>query len=256
MSARVQSVERAAAILQVLADEHGPVSLAHLSAALGLAKATVHGLVQTLREVGFVDQDPVTGLYAVGAELLHLGATPLDRNELRARALNWTDALAGHTGESALVARLEDGEVMIAHHVFRPDTSQQSLQTGSSRPLHATALGKVLLAHDPRASRTLAGRQLESHTYRTVTDPGRLHRELADVRDLGWAASVEEWRPGHAGLAAPVRDRSGFVIGAVGIEGRADALCDGHLRPRATLVKHVMDAGRWISRELGHGRHG
>ncbi len=256
MAARVQSVERAAAILQVLADEQEPTTLAHLAAALGLAKPTVHGLVQTLREVGFVDQDPDTGLYAVGADLLHLGASPLDRNELKARALNWTDALAGHTGESSLVAKVEDGAALVVHHVFRPDESPQTLQTGSTRPLHATALGKVLLAHDPRAARTLGAGRLDAYTQRTVVDPARLHRELADVRDLGWAASVEEWRPGQASLAAPVRDRSGFVIAAVCIEGRPDALCDSRLRPRPDLAKRVMDAGRSISRELGHGRRG
>ena len=95
MPARVQSVERAAAILQVLSAEHRPTSLAQLADTLGLAKATVHGLVQTLRDVGFVDQDPESGLYAVGAGLLQLGATALDHNELRSRAINWADALAG-----------------------------------------------------------------------------------------------------------------------------------------------------------------
>ncbi|WP_030528180.1 IclR family transcriptional regulator [Phycicoccus jejuensis] len=256
MPGRVQSVERAAAILQILAVEQEPVSLAHLAGALDLAKTTVHGLVQTLRDVGFVDQDAESGCYSVGADLLHLGAAPLDRNELRARAINWTDALAGHTHEAALVARYEAGEALVVHHVFRPDASVQSLQTGSARPLHATALGKAILAHDPRAARTINDGALESHTYRTVVDPPRLHRELADVRDTGWAASVEEWRPGLASIAAPVRDRSGYVVAAVGIEGPVDSICDPRQRPRAALAEHVVDAARAVSRELGHGRRG
>jgi DNA-binding IclR family transcriptional regulator len=252
--ARIQSVERAAAILQLLAVEDAPTGLAQLAASLGLAKATTHGLVQTLRDVGFVDQDPESGGYLVGAGLLELGSRSVDLNEVRSRALNWTDALAARSGESAHVAVYSAGQVLIAHHVFRPDASVQQVQTGSVHPLHATALGKVLLAYDPRAVRALGTGRLEAFTYRTVTDRSRLLRDLADVRDLGWAASVGEHHPDRAGIAAPVRDRSGHVIAVVGIKGTVDSLCDARHRPRAALATQVVAAGRAISREFGHGR--
>lgn len=254
MAARVQSVERAAAILQVLAVEATPTSLGQLAAALGLAKGTTHGLVQTLREVGFVDQDPATGGYVVGAGLMELGSRNRDWHEVRSRAMNWTDSLAAHTGQAAYVAVLDSGAALIAHHVLRPDASVQRPETGSSLPLHASALGKVLLAHDPRAVRAVQAGELDSFTYRTVTDRPRLLRELADVRDLGWAASVEERLPGEASLAAPVRDQGGYVIAAVGIQGGIEAVCDEQLRPRASLTAHVAAVGRSISREFGHGR--
>ncbi len=250
----VQSVERAAAILQLLADTAEPMRLGDLAAALGLPKGTVHGLVATLREAGFVDQDAGTGRYSAAAALLHLGAVALDVNELKARALNWTDALARHTGEAALVARLDDGEVRIVHDVFRPRGDGHTVQSGSTRPRHATALGKVLLAHDPSAARVLGGGSLDSFTSCTVVEPPLLHRALADVRDLGWAGEVEEWKPGRASLAAPVRDRSGFVVAAVGIEGSVDDLCDQGRLIRQRLAARVVDAGRAVSRELGHGR--
>jgi len=254
VTARVQSVERAAAILQLLAVEDAPTSLGQLAAGLGLAKATTHGLVQTLRDVGFVDQDPDSGRYVVGAGLLELGSRSFDLHEVRSRALNWTDALAGRSGEAAHVAVFDGGEVRIAHHVFRPDASVQHLQTGSTHPLHATALGKVLLAYDPRAVRALGSGELESFTYRTVTDRSRLLRDLADVRDVGWAASVEEEHPGEASIAAPIRDRGGHVIAAVGIQGTVESLCDARHRPRAALAAQVVASGRSISREFGHGR--
>lgn len=254
MTSRVQSVERAAAILQVLAVENQPTSLAHVAAALGLAKGTAHGLVQTLREVGFVDQDPASGHYAIGAGLLQLGAPTLDHNELRSYAINWADALAARTGQAVLVGTREDDHVVVVHHVFRPDSTPQTLQTGSVHPLHCSALGKVLLAHDPRALRAALSGELESHTYRTITDTALLQRQLADIRDHGWAAEVEEREPGVASLAAPVRDRSGFVVAAAGIEGPVDDLCDTRLRPHRGLATQVAAAARSISREVGHGR--
>jgi DNA-binding IclR family transcriptional regulator len=81
-----------------------------------------------------------------------------------------------------------------------------------------------------------------------------LQRQLAEIRDLGWAGSVGEVEAEMGGIAAPIRDRGGYVVAVVGIEGSVDRVCDERLRPRAALVTHVMRAGRSISRELGHGR--
>ena len=104
MPGSVQSVERAAAILRLLAEEDEPIGLAQIASALGLAKGTVHGILRTLEDVGFVEQDQAGGPYRVATEVFRLGWTKLDQNELRSKALNWTDALAARTGESARVA--------------------------------------------------------------------------------------------------------------------------------------------------------
>lgn len=254
MAGTIQSVERAAAILRLLAAETEPVALADVSAGLSLAKATSHGLLRTLVEVGFVVQDPDSGLYRLGADLLQLGSEHVDLNELRSRALNWADALAARTGEAVLVAAYREGRMVVAHHVFRADGTAQETRTGSVVSLHGSALGKVLLAFDPGAARSIVGATLESLTYRTVTDRAQLVRELADVRDRGWAAAVEEAEPGVTDIAAPVRDRGGFVVASVGIVGSPEHLCDGRGRPRVALASHVLEAGRAISREFGHGR--
>lgn len=247
-------MERAAAVLQVLASQNEPMALTQLANALDLAKGTAHGIIRTLVEVGFVDQDRATSLYDVGRGLLTLGSARLDRNELRSLALNWSDALAAHTGEAVLVAVFEGGDAVVAHHVFRPDRTAQKSLTGSVVVLHASALGKILLAYDPRAARRLPLDAMESLTYRTITDRSRLLRDLANVRDQGYAVAVEEAEPGIASIAAPVRDKDGYVVAAVGVQGRLEAVCDAKLNPRAALTKHVMNAGRSISRELGHGR--
>lgn len=254
MPGDIQSVERAAALLRVLASNNEPMALTQLARSLDLAKGTTHGLLRTLVNTGFVDRDAETSLYDIGRGLLELGSARLDRNELRSRALNWSDALAAHTGEAVLVAVFEAGEAVIAHHVFRHSAGPQELLTGSRLVLHASAHGKILLAHDPRAARRLAGQTLESFTYRTITDRSRLLRDLADVRDQGSACAIEEAEPSVVTIAAPIRDRDGYVIAAVGIQGRIEAICDARSRPKATLTKHVVDAGRLISRELGHGR--
>ncbi len=88
-------------------------------------------------------------------------------------------------------------------------------------------------------------------TGRTVVDPAVLRRTLAAVREQGWALEVEEALPGVAGIAAPVRDLGGIVVGAIGVDGDVDRIVDARGRPRAGLVPAVRQAARSISRGLG-----
>ncbi|KZM71720.1 IclR family transcriptional regulator [Nocardia terpenica] len=254
MPGPIQSIERAAAVLRLLARGPGRLGVAEIAGALGLPKPTVHGILRTLHGVGFVDQDPATGKYRLGTALLDLGAGYVDTNELRSRAINWADALAARTGESVRIAARVDEHVVVIHHVFRPDNSEQELAVGEQLPPHATALGKVLLAYDTDLAARVRAREPAPLTRRTITDRAVLGRVLAEVRQHGWAGDAGEFRPGEAGIAAPIRAHGGLVVGALGITGPLDRLCDTQLRPRPVLVGRVRDAARAVSRDLGAGQ--
>jgi DNA-binding IclR family transcriptional regulator len=247
----VQSIERAAAILRLLASSSGRLGIGEISRSLDLAKGTTHGILRTLQLVGFVEQDHDSGKYRLGAALLHLGTSYLDVNELRSRSINWADPLASRSGEAVRIGTILDGKVLVVHHVFRPDDTFQTLDVGSLLPLHACAMGKVLLAYDAGAAGHIA---LEPFTRRTLTRPDLLQKALAEVRDQGWAAEVEELTPGEAGVAAPIRGYGGLVVGAIGVSGPVERLCDSRGRPHTTLVSNVREASRAISRDLGSGR--
>ena len=255
MPGQVQSITRAAAILRLLASSSGGrLGLGEIARSLDLAKGTAHGIVRTLADVGFVEQDETSGKYQLGAALLHLGAGYLDVNELRSRSINWADPLAARSGEAVRIGTLLDGRVLVVHHVFRPDDTLQTLDVGSLLPPHATALGKVLLAYDAGRAAALGRRQLEPYTRRTLVGTRALSRALAAVRLAGWGTEVEEMTVGEAGIAAPIRAYGGLVVGAIGISGPVDRLCDPALRPRSTLVAYVRDAARAVSRDLGTHR--
>ena len=136
-----------------------------VAGSLGLAKGTVHGILRTLHHVGFVEQDDATGKYQLGGALLHLGTSYLDVNELRSRAINWADALASRSGEAVRIGSLLDGQVLVIHHVFRPDDSLQTVEIGLLLPPHASAIGKVLLAYDSGAA--AAARQVGRGVHAT-----------------------------------------------------------------------------------------
>jgi DNA-binding IclR family transcriptional regulator len=260
----IQSIERAAAILRVLASGPGPMRLTELSASLDLPKGTTHGIVRTLAELGFVDQDRVSGRYRLGAELadLRAGRTYLDGNELRARSMNWADPLAARTGEAVRVAMLAGADVLVVHYVFRPDHSAQQADVGARLPGHATALGKVLLAHTPGRvallprARDGARGVLTFYTARTIVQRGPFSSELAQVRSRGHAVEYGEHLPDQAAIAAPIFGGDGLPVGAVGIHGHLDRLCDSATAPRMHLVAQVMDCARAITRELQTSRAG
>ncbi|MEU8639523.1 IclR family transcriptional regulator [Amycolatopsis sp. NPDC048633] len=249
MPGPIQSIERAAAILRLLARGSGRLGVGEIAESLELAKGTAHGILRTLQGVGFVEQDRDSGKYQLGAALLHLGTSYLDVNELRSRAINWADALASRSGEAVRIGAPLEGRVLVVHHVFRPDDSLQTLDVGTLLPLHATALGKVLLAYDTTLKATP-----ESYTRRTLATQTAIKRECAKVREAGWAAENGEMIAGEAGIAAPIRGHGGIVVGAIGVSGAVERICEHDGSPDPKLLGHVRDAARAVSRDLGASR--
>ncbi|MGW0246401.1 IclR family transcriptional regulator [Nocardia goodfellowii] len=250
MPGPVQSIERAGAILRLLARGSGRLGVAEIASTLDLAKGTAHGILRTLQAIGFVEQDQAGGKYRLGAALLHLGTSYLDANELRSRAINWADALAARSGAAVRIGMPADGQLLVVHHVFRPDDTPQTLDVGALLPLHATALGRVLLAYDSDLALRVRTAGLPAFTRRTCTDPALLSASLAEVREHGWAGEYGELVPGEAGIAAPIRAHGGLVVGAIGIAGAAERLFPSVLRPDPTLLGYVRDAARAVSRDL------
>jgi DNA-binding IclR family transcriptional regulator len=249
----IQSVGRAARILKALGSESARLGVTELAVRLGLAKATVHGLLRTLEAHQLVEQDTETGKYRLGPALLQLGNAFLDNNELRARSLLWAEALASKAGEAVHVGVLYGPNVLLVHHVFRPDNSLQILQVGASIPWHACALGKVCVAYLDRDRRAelLAG-PLPRLTGRTLTTGAALQAELAAVVEAGVAVEDQEAIVGEAGIAAALFDNRGAVAGAIGLAGPVERLLPAGPAPEA--VAAVKETARGLSRELGAGR--
>ncbi|MEU8899241.1 IclR family transcriptional regulator [Nocardia sp. NPDC048505] len=252
MPGPIQSIERAAAIMSVVAAAPFGIGVGELAAALGLAKPTAHGLLRTLQSVGYIEQDPRSGKYRIGDAALGMTARPFDANVLRSFAMNWGDTLAARSGESVRIGVLRGDAVAIVHHVFRPDTSRQTLRVGIELPLHATALGKILLAYTPGLAERGSPVPLPGYTMRTITATRALHGEIAKVRAQGYAEDLGEFATERASLAAPLRDAGGRVVGAIGVVGALDRLTDRTTRTGLTELVRATAAS--ISRDLGTER--
>jgi DNA-binding IclR family transcriptional regulator len=250
--ATIQSVDRAARILKVLASGPRRLGVSEIADRLGLTRPTVHGLLQTLQAHGFVEQDRDSDKYQLGAGLLQLGNSYLDLNELRSRSLVHADRLAARADAAVRVGVMHGASVVIVHHVFRPDTTLQILEVGAELPLHASALGKAMLAFaGDDALADLLAEPLPRLTSRTLT-PSALRDELAAVRARGFARERDEAILGESSLASPIFDHSGHAVGAIGVVGDTERLMPRG--PAKHLAPAVAEAARGVSRELGASR--
>ena len=255
MARNIQSLERAAAMLRLLAGGERRLGLSEIASALGLAKGTAHGILRTLQAEGFVEQDSASGRYQLGAELLRLGNSYLDVHELRARALVWTDDLARSSGESVYLGR--PAPAGRADRAPRLPAGRQPPGAGGGGDAAAALHGPGQGARRVRPGGAQRGRRRPSWQTPSPRAPSWTPTAFEGVLDLtrarGYAADVEETWEGIASVAAPIHDRRRMPVGAVGITGAVERVCeDGELRPE--LIAAVRDCARAVSRDLGAGR--
>jgi len=248
----IQSVDRAARILKVLASGPRRLGVSEISDRLGLSRPTVHGLLQTLQAHGFVEQDRDSDKYQLGAGLLQLGTSYLDLNELRARSIVHADRLAARTDAAVRVGVMHGASVVVVHHAFRPDDTLQILEVGAELPLHASALGKAILAFSPaELLEDLLAEPLPKLTSRTLR-PAGLREELEAIRERGVARERDEAVLGESSLAGTIFDHAGHAVGAIGVVGDTERILPRG--PARGVSAAVAEAARAVSRELGATR--
>lgn len=242
----IQSIDRAIRALTALQGARR-LSLSELAARLELAPSTTHGIVRTLVEHGMVVQERGSSRYQLGPAVLRLGNVYLDTLELRSKAIPWAEDLARRTGLAVRTGVLLLEDVVIIHHEPRPDGSRQMPEVGIVIPVHASALGKAMLAFAPDdAHRVIASAELRSMTGETTTSPTVLATLLEEVRETGIATEQDEAVIGESGIASPVFDSWSTVVGAIGVVIPSAGPLETH-EARAA----VRETARALSRELG-----
>ena len=229
------------------------LGVSELADRLQLSRPTVHGLLQTLLAHGFVEQDRDSDKYQLGAGLLQLGNSYLDLNELRGRSIVHAERLAERTDAAVRVGVMHGPTVVVVHHVFRPDTTLQILEVGAELPVHASALGKSILAFSPAqlVDDLLLEEAPDRLTSRTLT-PAALRKELATAHESGIARERDEAVLGESSVAGAIFDHSGHAVGAIGVVGDTERILPRG--PARGIAGAVAEAARGVSRELGARR--
>lgn len=215
---RVQSIERAFAVLAALSD--GPLGVTEVAERAELPKSTAARLLASLAREGAVEQVPGATSYRVGSRIVTLAAAVTPTRSMVALARPDIAELAAALGEVAGLGVADGWRVHYVDQVDTPNPVQVRDWTGTRVPMHAVPSGQVILANLPPAAleRYLA-RPLERFTDRTITDPDALRERLRKVARDGHAWVREEFAEGIASVAAPVSDQDGEVVAAVHAHG-------------------------------------
>lgn len=238
---------RALALLGAFDEEHRRLGLTELAERAGLPVPTAHRLVADLVAWGALARTG-TGHYVVGRRLWDLGLLAPVQAGLVETASPFLHDLFGATGATCHLAVREGHEALYVARL-RGSTSVPVVSTvGTRLPLHATGVGKVLLAHAPDEVRDAVLTRLPRVTAYTVVQPGQLREQLAAVRRDGYATTSEEMSLGACSVAVPVRGPGDGVVAALGF------VVASLRRDRARLVAALDVAARGIGREMSTRR--
>jgi DNA-binding IclR family transcriptional regulator len=243
----IQVVERAFALLDVLASEPDPVPLKALSERTGLHPSTAHRILNDLTIGRFVDR-PEAGSYRLGMRLLELGNLVKGRLDVREAALAPMRELHKMTHQPVNLSVRQGDEIVYVERTYSERSGMQVVRAiGGRAPLHLTSVGKLFLAQDdPQRVRAYAARTgLAGHTRNSITTLPALERELSAVRQSGVARDNEELELGVRCMAAGIYDDQGKLVAGLSVSAPADRLEEDWL-------DRVRNTAAQISRALGY----
>jgi IclR family acetate operon transcriptional repressor len=243
-SGSVQSIERAFGLLEVMADEGGVASLSRLSAASGLPLPTIHRLVRTLCQLGYVRQEP-SREYVLAPKLIRLGESSSQMMSLWARP--HLARLVDELGESANLAMLDGDQVVYVAQVPSRHSMRMFTEVGRRVLPHCTAVGKAMLAgmQRERVREILHRTGMPVYTPNTITDPDAFADALDHVSEQGFAIDEGEQEVGVRCVAVAVPDAPSLL--AISLSGPA-----GRMTPELVdrAVPMLNEAGAALSRDL------
>jgi DNA-binding IclR family transcriptional regulator len=246
----VAAVERALAVLDALSDGSPELGTNELARRTGINASTVSRLLATLAGARMVEHVPATGRYRLGPRLLQLGTLVLARLDIRDVARPHLQELVRATGVTATLSAPGEHDAITVDFVQSDASVQSVARLGRPSIGHATATGKVLLAH---GQAHLPPGRLKAYTPRTITDRRRVQVELARVARQGYAEAIGEREPDLNAIAAPVFDADGGLAAIIGLQGPASRFGRDAMRaavgPLLASAEAVSAALGWSPRE-------
>ncbi|MFW6135327.1 MAG: IclR family transcriptional regulator [Chloroflexota bacterium] len=221
ISTSVKTVDRLVEIIDSFSSSEPAWTLTGLSRRLDVPKSTLHRFLVSLEAHGILRQDEESKRWCLGYRLLVWGKLAEESTPLHQIARPVMQDLVSDTGETALLTVYASREVICVEKAETSHPVRLALDAGSRRPPHAGASSKILMAHLPEGEVEAIIREqgLPRLCVNTITDAEELKKELARIREQGYARSYQETDQGAWGIATPIRDWQGEVVAAIGIAG-------------------------------------
>ncbi len=245
----VQSLDRALSVLSVLAIEGG-MTLTELARATEQSASTLYRLLRTFERHGVTEFDAAGQLWFIGAGAHRLGAAFLRRTNVVERARPALQSLMAQTGETANLGIERRGQVVFVSQVETHSAIRAFFPPGTESPMHASGIGKVLLAFlpDSQRARWLRDHPLTGFTPATHTDRAALVDDLNAIRARGYALDDEERTEGMRCIAAPIFDGFGLPIAGLSVSGPTNRMDRARI---ADFAEPVRAAAADVTRSIG-----
>lgn len=244
-----EAATRVADVLLMFTKGPAAIGVTEIARELGLSKAVVHRILQSLATRSLVRADASTREYRLGPGAIALGARAMRDFDLRQAARPTLRRMRDVTNETTtLSARVQDSRIYLDQYES-PQEIKMTVELGRPYPLHAGASSRAILAFLPEETieRIISG-GLQRLTPQTIRDPKELRRRLAQTRSSGYAVSRGERQHAAASVAAPVFGIDGEVLGSISVCGPVDRFGDAAV---ARYLPVVQSAAVEISRALG-----
>ena len=244
-SGGVRALDRALDILDVIAGASG-LTLSEIAQRLDLAPSTVHRVLVTLAVRGVAESDHATQTWHVGPTAFRHGSAFMRRSGLVERARPVLRRLMEVTGETANLGILDGNAVLFLNQAETHETIRAFFPPGTRSPLHASGIGKALLAHmrSFELRQLMREMQLSRFTPMTLSEPQALLDDLALIRARGYSLDNEERSLGMRCIAAPVFDLAGEAAAGISVSGPLSRMGDGRLE---AMSESVIAAARELS---------
>lgn len=247
----IASLGKAAALIQVMTGRPRDWSVQELARELGMPQPTVHHFLASLRELGWVAQEPKTRRYRLGVRLWEIGCAAINFREIAESARPALSLLVDTCGETAHLGMVSAEDPTKVTYIDRVDSHKPVrivTMIGTSVPSHSSTMGKAILAHNPDFLAQVLQAPLAPVTPHTLTDPAALQEDLRRTRERGYAIGRGEFSGEMIGVAAPVYDHLGMVTTGIGIWAAVAQVPEDFVEQ---VAPHVMQAARQISRARG-----
>ncbi len=215
------SALRALAVLEYVVKADGPVSLDDATQGCRLPKPTVYRILGLLQRNGFLQREPASKRYSVGARLSSFALDVLQSSTLRMKRRQILRNLVAEIGETCNFTMLDGSEVLYLDRVETTASVRLHLEAGARLPLHCTASGKLFLSQLPAAEvhELLGSEPFQRYTDHTITDYATLEAALQRIRAEGVGTDDAEYDRDSVCIAVPVNDKHGRVSAALAVHG-------------------------------------
>ncbi len=246
---RVKSVVKAMKIYEQLVSSPDPITLSRISKKVNLNISTVHRLLNTLLDLGYVDQNE-EGHYRLGIRSYKLADNIENSFDMKQIVHPYLKEIAASCNETSNLVILEDFQVVYVDQVQSTNMIRMFAGIGSRGEAYCTGAGKVLLAHleEQQLEHYLQETEFKAFTKNTITDPETLHRELKQIQKKGYALDMEEKEKGVRCAAAPILGKDEVIEGAISVSGPCARITEDYLKQ--TLVPLVCEKAGEVTAHL------